>query len=79
MLELQITDLLKLGYDFCAEERRVDFNLKSTVFISEDISMSLEDVFLTKIITLLECYDGKKCFCVHTSFIDGVGNISIQA
>ena len=79
MLQLQITDLLRLGYDFYAEENCINFNLKSTIFISEDISMSLEDVFLTKIITLLECYEGEKSFYVHTSFINGVGNIAIQA
>lgn len=79
ILELQIIDLLKLGYEFCVDESRVDFNLKKTVFISEDMSMSLEEDFLAKIITLLECYDGKKCFYVYTSFKDGVGNISIQA
>ncbi len=79
ILESQITDLLKLGYDFCVEESRIDFNLKSTVFISKDMSMSLEDAYLAKIITLLECYGGKRYFCVHTSFINGVSNISIQA
>lgn len=79
ILELQISDLLKLGYDFCAEDGSVHFNLKSTVFISDDLALSLEDAFLAKIITLLECYDGKKCFYVHTNFVNGVGNISIQA
>ena len=79
ILELQIIDLLRLGYDFCDDENLMIFNLKSTVFISEEISESLEVEFLTKIITLLKCYDGERCFYVHISFINGTGNISIQA
>lgn len=78
ILELQIIDLLKLGYEFYADESRVDFNLKHTVFISEDTSMSLEHDFLEKIIALLECYEGKKYFCIYTNFDKGIGSISIQ-
>lgn len=78
ILELQIINLLKLGYEFCVDEMRVYFNLKKTVFISEDMSMPLEKDLLTKIITLLECYDGKRCFYVYTSFNGGAGSVSIQ-
>ncbi|MEI6101131.1 MAG: hypothetical protein WCP73_04760 [Eubacteriales bacterium] len=77
VLELQILDLLKLGYDFHTNEGIINFDLKHTVFISEDTSIELD--YLTKIIALLECYEGKKGFSVHTTFNDGIGNISIQA
>lgn len=76
VLELQILDLLKLGYDFYVDEDIINFNLKNTVFISEDIS--LEEDFLARIIALLECYDGDKGFCVHITFNSGIGNISTQ-
>lgn len=79
MLELQIIDLLKLGYDFNDDKRSVDFDLKSTVFMSEDTAMSLEKVLLEKVITLIECYEGARCFWIHVSFNDGIGNVSIQA
>lgn len=78
MLELQIIDLLNLGYEFYADEKKVDFNLKKTIFVSEAISMSLEHDFLEKIFALLECYEGRKYFCVHTNFNKGIGSISIQ-
>lgn len=78
MLELQIINLLNLGYEFYADEGKVDFNLKKTIFVSEDMSMSLESDFLEKIFALLECYEGKKYFCVHTNFNKGTGSISIQ-
>lgn len=78
ILEVQITDSLKLGYEFYSDEGRIEFNLKSTVFISEDMSIALEDDLLEKIITLLECYNGKRCFYVHIGFYNGDVNISIQ-
>lgn len=78
ILEMQIRDLLKLGYEFYSDEGRIEFNLKSTVFISEDMSMTLENDLLAKIIALLECYDGKRCFYVYAGFNNGVVNISIQ-
>lgn len=75
-IELQIIDLLKLGYEFREDENSVQFELKSTVFIKED--MYLEDDLLLKIISLLECYEGEKSFYVHINFNCGIGNISIQ-
>ena len=78
ILEAQIIDLLNLGYEFHDNEGCIEFNLKSTVFISEEMSDSLEDSFLSKVITLLECYEGKRSFYVHTSFQNGNCNISIQ-
>lgn len=36
------------------------------------------DDLLEKIITLLECYDGKRCFYVYIGFYNGDVNISIQ-
>ncbi|MDL2302732.1 hypothetical protein LJC58_10350, partial [Lachnospiraceae bacterium OttesenSCG-928-D06] len=79
LLKEQIIDLINLGYEFCKEESSVDFGLKSSIFLSDDVSLSLEDDLLAKIIMLLECYDGKRCFYVHTKFNDGVGIISILA
>jgi hypothetical protein len=79
LLKLQIIDLINLGYEFNDDENCVEFGLKSTVFISEDASMSLEDELLLKIIILLECYNGKRCFYVHVTYNNGIGSISIQA
>lgn len=79
LLESQIIDLINLGYEFGDDENCVEFGLKSTVFISEDVSETLENELLLKIIMLLECYNGKRCFYVHVTFHDGTGNISIQA
>ena len=78
-LKMQIIDLINLGYEFYDKESSIEFGIKSIVFISEDVSMSLENNILEKIITLLECYNGKRCFYVHSVFQNGVGNISIQA
>lgn len=78
LLKLQIIDLINLGYEFNDDENCVEFGLKSTVFISEDASMSLEDELLLKIIILLECYNGKRCFYVHVTYNNGIGSISIQ-
>jgi len=79
LLESQIISLLKLGYNFCIDEEEVDFDLKSTIFISEDVSSVLENDIVTKIITLLNCYNGKQCVWIYTRFNNGIGNISIQA
>lgn len=76
MIEIQILDLLKQGYDFYPEEACINFDLKHTVFISEETS--LEIGYLLKIIALLDCYDGSKGFNVHIIFNEGMGNISIQ-
>lgn len=79
VLELQIIDLLKAGYDFCADEESITFDLKHTVFVNEGEDKSIELKYLAKIITLLDCYDGEKGFSVHITFHDGIGNISILA
>lgn len=78
ILENQIIDLLKLGYEFDVDEKRAQFDLNSTVYLSENVAASLEDSLLEKLISLLQCLEGEKSFFVHISFIDGVGNISIQ-
>ena len=75
VLEIQIVELLKLGFDFLTDENSVEFNIKHTIFVSED--MSLEEEFLAKIITLLECYEGKKGFGIHITFDSGNGSISL--
>jgi len=77
VLEIQILDLLRLGYDFYPDEEEINFGLKHTVFISDDTSQ--ETGYLAKIITLLECYEGQKGFSVHIAFNNGVGTVSIQA
>lgn len=76
ILEAQIVSILKLGYELEEDENIFKFCPKSTVFISED--MSLENSFLLKLITLLECYEGDRSFFVHISFVNGNSNISIQ-
>ena len=75
VLEIQIVELLKLGFDFFTDENSIAFNIKHTIFVSEDIS--LEEEFLSKIITLLECYEGKKGFSIHITFDSGNGSISL--
>lgn len=78
LLKLQIIDLINLGYEFSDDENRIEFNLKSTVFISEEKSISLKNDFIAKIIMLLECYNGRRCFYIHITFNNGIRNISIQ-
>lgn len=78
LLKSQIINLLKLGYCF-RWENTIIFELKSTLFISNDTEMSLEKELLSKIIALLECYNGEKCFFINVRFEGGVGNVSIQA
>ena len=78
-LEVQILDILKLGYMFCDDEGGKYFYLKSSVFISDKEAELLEERILSKIISLLECYTGKKAFFVQIVYEDGRGNISILA
>lgn len=78
-LEVQIIDLLKLGYMFCDETSSKSFELKSSVFISDEEADTLEDKLLNKIIALLECYNGKKIFFIQIVYKDGRGNISTFA
>lgn len=78
LLKLQIIDLINLGYEFSDDENRIEFNLKSSVFISEEKSISLKNDFIAKIIMLLECYNGRRCFYIHITFNNGIRNISIQ-
>lgn len=76
LLEVQIISLLNWGYEFENDNNIIEFEPKSTVFIDEDVSM--EKNFLSKIFTLLDCYEGKKCFFVQIIFNNGVTNISVQ-
>jgi len=77
ILENQIVNLLRLGYELPDDESSMDYDLKSTVFISEEMSACLEDELLEKIIRLLECYEGNRCFFIHISFRNGDGNLSV--
>lgn len=77
MLKEQIIGLLKLGYDFDLEDSDMIFDLKSTLFIHYDIERALESELLSKIIQLLDCYNGEKCFFVNIRYEKGEGNISI--
>lgn len=76
-LEVQITDILKLGYMFCDDESDKFFYLKCSVFISDKEAEMLEERLLGKIISLLECYSGKKAFIVNIVYSEGKGNVSI--
>ena len=81
MMESQIIDLLKLGYEFYVEEENIVFEVKSILFPCENMdepSWVLEDSLLKRVIALIECYEGKRYFFVHVSFRDGIGNISLQ-
>ncbi|MBD5470017.1 MAG: hypothetical protein HDR19_02555 [Lachnospiraceae bacterium] len=78
LLEVQIIDILKWGYGLCNDENSIQFEPKSMVFINEDEAVSLEARFLSTAITLLECYEGRRCFFVYINYDNGVGNISVQ-
>lgn len=81
MMESQIIELLKLGYEFYAEDGIVEFDVKSILFPCENMdesSRALEDSLLKRVIALIECYEGKRYFFVHVSFRNGIGNISLQ-
>lgn len=73
MLKEQIIGLLKLGYDFDLEDSDMIFDLKSTLFIHYDIERALESELLSKIIQLLDCYNGEKCFFVNIRYEKGEG------
>lgn len=68
LLELQIIGLLNLGYNLENEDVGMNFELKSTVCISEDMEDNLEEDVLDKVISLVECYNGKKSVYVQVWF-----------
>jgi len=74
VLAFQISSLLNMGYDFYADGMK--FELKHTVFVNE--GELAEQDFLDKIITLLDCYNGKRGFSVFVVFNNGIGNVSIS-
>lgn len=76
VLETQIIDLLKLGYNFIPEDGKVFFDLGHMVYVNED--SIFETDYLSKIITMLECYDGCRAFSIHITFNKGISNVSIQ-
>ena len=78
LLEIQIIDILQWGYGLCNDENGIQFEPKSMVFINEDEAVSLEARFLSTLIMLSECYEGRRCFFVHINFDNGVSNISVQ-
>lgn len=76
-LELQIIEIINLSYTFCNDDN-LEFNLKSTVFMSDDEAMNLEKSMILKVIELYECYIGEKSFFVTVLYNNGIGNISVQ-
>lgn len=78
ILENQIIDILKCGYQLGDNGNSIDFIAKSTVFISEDEEVFLEKKLLSTVIALLECYEGSKYFFVHVNFNNGESNISVS-
>ena len=77
LLESQIIEILKLGYTFF-DENNLEFDLKSTVFMSEDAVKNFEERVIIKVIDLYKCYKGEKSFFVSILYNNGIGNISIQ-
>lgn len=75
-LELQIIEIINLGYTFCNDN--LEFDLKSTVFMSDDESINLEKSMILKVIELYKCYTGEKSFFVTVLYHNGIGNILIQ-
>ena len=78
LLESQIIEILKLGYTFVNDDN-LEFDLKSTIFMSEDEAINFEERVVLKLIDLYKCYKGEKSFIVSVLFNNGIGNISIQA
>lgn len=77
LLESQIIEILKLGYTFF-DENNLEFDLKSTIFMSEDAVKNFEERVILKVIDLYKCYKGEKSFFVSILYNNGIGNISIQ-
>lgn len=77
LLESQIIEILKLGYTFF-DENNLEFDLKSTIFMSEDAVKNFEERVIIKVIDLYKCYKGEKSFFVSILYNNGIGNISIQ-
>lgn len=76
LLEFQIIEVLKLGYTFF--NNNLKFDLKSTIFMSEDEAKNYEERVMLKGIDLYKCYKGEKGFFVTVLYNNGIGNISIQ-
>jgi hypothetical protein len=76
LLAMEIVDLLNGGYEFY--ENEIAFNLKSSLFVNDDVLVSLEEKLLNKLILLLQCYNGDECFFVHVFFVNGIGHVSVN-
>lgn len=77
-IEFQIIEILKLGYIFF-DDNNLKFDLKSTIFMSEDAAKNFEERVILKVIDLYKCYKGEKSFFVTILYNNGIGNISILA
>lgn len=77
LLEFQIIEILKLGYTFF-DENNLKFDLKSSIFISEEAAINFEERVISKVSDLYKCYKGEKSFFVSILYNNGIGNISIQ-
>ncbi|MDE7252855.1 MAG: hypothetical protein K2O32_07935 [Acetatifactor sp.] len=77
LLEFQIIEILKLGYTFF-DENNLKFDLKSSIFISEEAAINFEERVILKVSDLYKCYKGEKSFFVSVLYNNGIGNVSIQ-
>lgn len=77
LIETQIIEILKLGYSF-SDDINLEFDLKSTIFISEDAAKKFEECMISKLNDLYKCYKGERSFIVSILYNNGIGNISIQ-
>lgn len=73
MLERQVLEFVKLGYEF--DENCIRFDIKHKLFTNA--MLCTEKEFLNKICSLIDCYNGKREFFVQIMFAKGVGSVSI--
>ena len=74
ILEREILELVKLGYEF--DEQYFKFDIKHKLFVNT--MLWTEKDFLNKICTLIECYNGKREFFVQVIFDKGDGTVSVS-
>jgi hypothetical protein len=75
LFKIQISKLLSSSYSFYEENNSITFDLDSIVFIKEN--EIVESEYLLKILHLLECAIGNKCFSICVNYLHGLPNVSI--
>lgn len=77
ILKFKIIEIIDLVY--WLDNGEIEFDIKSTLFMTEAVADSLEERIKNKIFDLFDCYNGRKEFVVHVVFDKGMHNIYITS